>query len=185
MEDNMKVLKFREELIKLCEKYNCELSGESPQDEGDDDLCLHINNKYYTMQDSESNYNILNSDYNFLIDEVIKEVFNRNSEEMAGLNNVKVYCGILTNDSIKAEMKIKQLANKFTKDKIRYFVNSKERKELCLNNGKRYVWIRLNLASRGYRCGKIIVDRNITLTQLKEIILPICYACGKNDVEIF
>lgn len=185
MENDMNVLKFREELIKLCEKYNCELSGESPQDEGDNDMCLCIGDKYYIMEDSYSNYNILDSDYNFLMDNIIKDTFNNDSGEMAGLNNIKVYCGILTNDPIKAEIKIKQIANKFTKDEITYFINSKERKELYLNDNKKYTWIKLNSNSRGYRCGKIIIDRNITLTQLDEIVLPICYACGKNDVEIF
>ena len=191
-EKNIKVLEFRDELIKLCKKYSCELRSLN-RDDGTMNLEIHDrkNNwiSQYIMEDEHENYNLYqeDDDYNeiYIMDSIINKEFNKESGEMCGLNNAKISCGILTNDSLKANSKLKELYYKFDKSEIEYFTISKDRKELRLKNGKRYLWIKLSDCSRGYRCVKIIIDRNITLEELYEIVLPICYACGRDDVEIF
>lgn len=189
---DIKALEFRDELINLCNKYRCNVSA-SNRDDGTMILDIYDKNNnwtsYYEMKDTYQNYALYkeNDDYEIdcIMDDIIKNAFNKDSGEMAGLNNIKVSCGILTNDSAKAELKLQELYCKYNKEDVEIFIMSTDRKELRLNNGERFVWIKLNNGSRGYRCGKIIIDRNIRLEELQEIILPICYACGRDDVEIF
>jgi ribosomal protein L31 len=190
--NDIKALQFREDLIKLCKKYNCELSG-SCKDDGN--INLEICDKgngwtsQYEIKDAYSNYLVYKEDKNYnkvcIMDESINNAFDRESSEMAGLNNVKVSCGILTMDPEKAELKLKELYYNFGGALVERFITSKDRKDLLLKNSERYIWIKPDLSSRGYRCGKIILDRNITLEQLYEIVMPMCYACGRDDVKIF
>lgn len=190
--DDINVLQFRDELIQLLKKYKCEISGAC---QGDGHMSLEFYNdksnlySYYEMEDVYSNYSLYkeNDDYNLecVMDNIINNSFNRDSSKMAGLNNIKVYCGVITNDFGKASLKFQELKNKYTDEEVEIFRISKDYMELRLSNGERYIWIKANTSSKGYRCGKIIIDRNITLEELYEIIMPICYACGKEDVEIF
>ena len=190
--NDINALKFREELIKLCKKYKCELSG-SNRDNGN--MNLEIYNKdtnwtsQYQMTDIYDKYNLYKEDDEYkqicVMDNIIRDAFNHESGQMAGLNNVKVSCGILTNDAVKAEIKLKELYNNFGETLVDRFILGKDRKDLLLKNGERYIWIKPDLSSRGYRCGRIIIDRNITLEQFQNVILPMCYACGRDDVEIF
>jgi hypothetical protein len=190
--NDINAILFRDKLIQLCQEYNCELSG-SCMDDGFMDLLLHDkdNNWYsnYTLKNVYDNYNLYKEDEDYneicIMDAIINEAFDRESSEMAGLNNVKVFCGILTSHSEKAENKLKELHDSFNQSDIDRLILSKDCKELRLKNGDRYVWIKLSLASRGYRCGSLIIDRSLTLEQLQQIVLPMCYACGRDGVEIF
>lgn len=186
-----RALKFREELIKLCHKYKCEMSGNG-LDNGDIDLLIHDKNnntyKQYIMKDNDNNYNLYEEDHDYnmncIMSKIIKQSFNGESRKMAGLNNVKVYCGIFTNDSSKAENKLQQLIKQH-QGNIKEKRFSKDYKEIILNDDKRYIWIKANTSSRGYRCRTAIIDKNITLEELFEIICPICFYCGKEDIEVF
>lgn len=189
---DIRALEFRDELIKLCQKYKCEISG-TCRDSSDMNLEFYDkkNNltSYYIMKGSYDNYSLYteNDDYELecVMDRIISKEFDRESGKMAGLNNIKVSCGILTNDPAKAELKLQELYCKFDKNEIKRFVINIHEKSLELFSGERYAWIKLNDGSRGYRCGKIIIDRNITLEELRTIIPNMCYACGRNDIEIF
>lgn len=189
---DIKALQFRDELIKLCDKYRCNVSG-SNYDDGTMTLEIYDKNNdwtsYYTIKDIYQNYNLYkeNDDYKMdcVMDAIINEEFDRNSGEMAGLNNIKVSCGVITNDWAKANLKFQELRCKYKDNEVEAFIINKDRMELKLINNFRYTWIKSRTSSKGYRCGKIIIDRNITLEELNEIILPMCYACGRDDVEIF
>ena len=97
-----KALEFREELIKLCKKYNCEMSG-NYLDNGDIDLTFYDknNNKYeqYIMKNYDDNYNLYKENLenyginsiNSIMSKVILGSFNHESGTMTGLNNIKVY----------------------------------------------------------------------------------------------
>jgi hypothetical protein len=187
-----KALEFREELIKLCNKYKCEISG-SNFDNGDIDLLIYdkSNNTYkqYIMQDYDNKYNLYEEDLDnccmtSVMSKVILESFNRESREMAGLNNVKVYCGIFTNDASKAENKLQELIKQNTNNVKRVRL-LKDYKDVILNDDKRYIWIKANTNSRGYRCKNAIIDRSVTFEELFEIIQPICIYCGRDNIEVF
>lgn len=186
-----KALKFRDELIKLCNKYKCEMSG-NVLDNGDIDLSIYDKNndiyEQYIMKNSDDKYNLYkeDDDYNIncIMSKVIKQSFNGESREMAGLNNVKVYCGIFTNDSNKAENKLQQLIKQH-QENVKEVRFSKDYKQIILNDDRRYIWIKANMSSRGYRCRTAIIDKNITLEELFEIIQPLCIYCGKDDIEVF
>lgn len=115
-------------------------------------------------------------------DELIAKIFNGRSDMMD--KKIK-YCVIFTDDPKKAELKIKELCNKFGLDEIKYFTNTGERKELYLKNGWVYFWVKLDGWRRCYRFGKAIVDRNVTPEQLYQIIMPKSYTANKNDIELF
>ena len=152
-----KALKFRDELIKLCNKYKCEMSG-NVLDNGDIDLSIYDKNndiyEQYIMKNSDDKYNLYkeDDDYNIncIMSKVIKQSFNGESREMAGLNNVKVYCGIFTNDSNKAENKLQQLIKQH-QENVKEVRFSKDYKQIILNDDRRYIWIKANMSSRGYR----------------------------------
>lgn len=191
---DLKALQFRDELIRLCKKYNCSIFGIS-EDDGNGNMYLGVYDKktgeeiYYIMKDHYNNYSLEIEDDEYktepLMDIVILNSFNRESGEMAGLNNIKVQCGVITNDSEKARLKFIELYCKYDRNEVKRFVLSQYEKCLELYNGKIYVWIKPNDRTRGYRCKQIIIDRNLTLKELNEIVIPMCCACGRDDVEIF
>ena len=161
-------------------------------DNGDIDLSIYDKNndiyEQYIMKNSDDKYNLYkeDDDYNIncIMSKVIKQSFNGESREMAGLNNVKVYCGIFTNDSNKAENKLQQLIKQH-QENVKEVRFSKDYKQIILNDDRRYIWIKANMSSRGYRCRTAIIDKNITLEELFEIIQPLCIYCGKDDIEVF
>ena len=114
--------------------------------------------------------------------EFIFKNFDDDSCEMGGLNNVKVFCGIFTDNPKKAEDKMYKIISDFEVEK---FFNGRTYKELILKNGNRYLWMDSKEYIRGYRFKKLILDENIDIKFLNEVILPIAYACSRNDIEIF
>lgn len=190
-ENDIKALKFRDELISLCKKYDCDITG-SYRDDGN--MSLQIFNKelnwssYYIMNPHD-NYNLREEDEDFnlihIMDKYIMNEFDREPSEMAGLNNIKVNCGVITDDYEKARLKFQELQSKYGDEEIERFIIGKDYMELRLTNGKRYVWVKPCMRVRGYRFANIIIDRNIEFNILNNAIIPICYACGKDNVEIF
>lgn len=116
--------------------------------------------------------------------EYILSCFSNHKREMGGLNNIKVHTAIFTDDSAKAERKLLEIYNN-NKHKIEQFANHKDSKWLRLVDGARYLWIRPNDASRGYRFSHLIIDQHVSMEIFHKIILPCAYACSKDDVEIF
>lgn len=184
---NLVALNFREDLIKLLEKYDCEISGTRIDDE-----CINLEINFcfgsYIMQGSYNNYNITKksgSKYENIIDNYILKHFPEHSSTMRGLNNIKIHTGIFTNNKSKAENKIKEIYSKFNKNNIYNLLNSKHHKELQLIDGSRYVWIKPNSSSRRYRCASAFIDRELTLEELQYNVFPMCVYCGRDTVEVF
>lgn len=93
-ENNVKALKFRDELIELLKKYKCSLSTTN-KDDGKMILEFHdreLNQcQSYTMTDEGENYNLYaENDNSCIMDKVIKEAFNRDYGGMSDLNNGQV-----------------------------------------------------------------------------------------------
>mgnify|MGYP001220132447 CR=1 FL=1 len=189
--NDLKALQFREDLIKLLKKHDCEISG-SHKDDGYMSLEFNFDFGDYIMQGNYSNYNIVKvhcDDYREhwkdIMDTYILNCFSDYSRAMAGLNNVKVHTGIFTNNPYKAKSKLQEIYDKTDKNNIDVFVLSKFQKELRLLDGTRYIWIKPIDNSRGYRCANAFIDRELTLEELNNIVFPICVYCSKNTVEVF
>ncbi|QPW62101.1 hypothetical protein [Clostridium botulinum] len=188
-ENNIKALKFRDELIELLKKYKCSLST-TGKDDGNmvvefyDKKLNQYNN--YIMTDDGENYNLyVENDSSCIMDMIIKDAFDRDCGEMCGLNNIQVTYGIITNNANKAEAKLKEIYNSLDEKDIKTFRLSSHEKLLELNNGKSYFWIAPHMDRRGYRCRKVIIDRNIIVKELYNNILPMCRTQGLEYVEIF
>lgn len=96
----------------------------------------------------------------------------------------KIKVGIFTNDADKAE----NVLYKIFWDNIdvaQRFVNDKDTKSVLLEDGTWYVWIKPILKSRGHRCRKAYIDRNINVDVLYELVVPICLFCTRKDITIF
>lgn len=180
---NVDVLKFKDELESLCKKYDCEISGRTG-DDGSIDVSFPKQNYVIDYSDNIVFYFDDNENLKYPIDEAIKGLFNGKSRELNGLNNVKVQCGIFTNNASKVEDKLKEIMNNFNNEEIDSLILSSDRKELRLKNGEKYIWIRPTDNSRGYRCKKAIIDREISYKELMEYVAYVCMYCGEEDVEI-
>lgn len=181
---DIEILKFKDELESLCKKYNCNISGRI----GDDgSMNLSFPNQDYIM-DCFGNtvyYFDDNENLKYPIDEVIRGLFRGEGSKLSGLNNIKVHCGIFTNDSLKAEAKLRKIMSELNEGELDRFVLSSNQKELILKNGERYIWIKPIDSSRGYRCKKAIIDRKIAYEDLISYVRFVCMYCGKGDIEIF
>jgi len=183
--NDLVALNFRDDLIKLLNKYDCEITG-SCMDDGYMNLEFDFDFGNYIMKGKYNNYNIMkeNSEkYESIMDTYILSCFSE-PITMDGLSNVKVH-GIFTNDENKAENKIQEIYNKLDKNNIYRLINSKNQKELQLLDGSRYVWIKPIDSSRGYKCTEAFIDRELTLEELQYNVLPICIYCGKDTVKVF
>lgn len=178
-EKDIKVLKFRGELIKLLKKYDYEISG-SYKDDGN----IVINAEEYILKDSP-NYELIkvDMDYNWisLDEELILSYFDELS------NNDYISCnnktGIITNDIDKCNIIFNKIYSE-NENNIEYFKNSNYTKELKLLSGEIYVWIKARESSRGHKCSKAYIDKNIPLDVLHNIVLPICVFVSRKDVKI-
>lgn len=182
--NDLKVLQFRDELLNLLRKYNYNIEGTIFGG-----INIKSKENLYLMTDKYSvQKEIIDEDdtykYEFIIDDYIKLHFKGERPEFAGLNNVKVYAGVFTNSEYKAIIFFDNLIQEQGEAKnLKQFINSKERKEVILNDDTRYVWIKISDNSRGYRVHRAYIDRDITLEELHNLILPLCYS-GKDDIEI-
>ena len=186
-ERDIKVLQFREELIKLLNKYNYEILN-SCYDNGDIDIIDLINGEQYIFENSTSNYNVYKGkkDNLFLLEDILAEnILQLFPDELK--NNDYILCnnkiGIITNDVDKCNTIFKKIYSENEKN-IEYFKNSTYSKELKLLSGEVYVWIKARKSSRGHKCSKAYIDKNIPLDILHNIVLPICVLVSRKDVKI-
>jgi len=135
------------------------------------------NGRLYTISDSCDNYQIYNENF---IEEYILHFF-EDSKELK-LHNSKI--GVFTNDYYKA---LKLFTNLYhdKRQEIDSYRNSESIQEIRLLNGTQYLWIKPINNSRGHRCEKAYIDKNLTLNELNNIVIPICVYCRREDVVVF
>ena len=199
------VLKFREELVKLMDKYNVEISG-STFDDGSIDI--QIKNEDATL--SEQFYITDNSDlinpYKLYFEEdgnfwknnneckypkvfsksvkeyLIKEMFRNNVDPMNGVFSSKkdnrVY--FLT-DNGKKFREFRESKNIIAER------NSINESWFDADDGKKYILLHPFTNSRGIKIRHLIIDRNFDITNeiFLDVILPCCVYMSKDDVEIY
>jgi len=178
-EKDIKVLQFRKELINLLNKYNYTISG-SYMDDGN----IIINDEEYILKDSP-NYELIkvDIDYNWisLDEEFILSCFDdKECNDYISWNN-KI--GIITDDIDKCNTIFNKIYLE-NEGNIEYFKNSTYSKELKLLSGEVYVWIKARKSSRGHKCSKAYIDKNIPLDILHNVVLPICVFVSRKDVKI-
>ena len=172
--DHVKFLNFRNELLKLLNKYNYDLQGTQF-----DDGSMYVDNFILT-----GNYDAVwindEDKWVYLMDEYILGMFSENTR-FPPLNNNTI--GIFSNNPSKADKILSELASN-NKDNVKFHRKSKDFQELILNDETRYIWIKISNNSRGYKVSQAYIDREITLDELYDIIVPVCFYCTRDKIKI-
>lgn len=174
----LKFLRFRSELIELLNKYKFELSGTCYDDGSmrvEDEKSINV----YILRDKYSSYEALDTDWNVLSTDYIIKMFSEKQERLLLNKNI----GIFTNDKNKAQMIFDKIYDQ-NKDKIERYRKGEETIDLLLYDNTHYIWIRPINMSRGHRCTKAYIDKNLTLYELKDVVLPICINCSRTNIII-
>lgn len=187
-QSDIKVIEFREKLMKLCNEYKCSIRGSC--NDFDDDYVIEFNDgcEYLVQADGISMYKIdINDKRQYIIDEYVINIFGNEKTEMQGLNNIKVSCIVFSNDPEKANNEMEYiLSEHILLDEIYEVRRMKEGiKEIKLKNGERYIWLKPNENAKGYRCNHAYIDRNLSLEVIENNIIPIAFYCSKDTVEMF
>lgn len=184
---DIEVLQFRDELIKLCNKYKCAVVGS--YSDWNDDFCIEFENKTYNVKADGYSVFIENryEDRTYIIDEYIKNMYSDEIQQMQGLNNIKVNCIVFSNDSNKANDKMEEILNDLILLNVKYNVIKTKGgiKEITLEDGTRYIWVTPNENARSYRCNHAFIDRNLSLETIENYVIPISFYCSKDTVEMF
>ena len=175
--NDLNFLRFRTELIELLNKYKYEISGTGYEDDNAIEIFDYKNGRLYTISDSCDNYQIYDEDF---IEEYILHFFEENVKNNYFENNI----GVFTNDRDKAEKLFTNIYHD-KRQEIDYYRNSREMQEIRLLDGTQYLWIRPIGNSRGHKCGKAYIDKNLTLNELDYIVVPICIYCSRENVTVF
>ena len=175
---DLNLISFRSELIELLNKYRYEISGT-----GFDDGSMRIEDtkgkNIYLLRDSYSDYEALDDDWNTLSTNYIINMFPE--DHMTQFNNGKI--GVFTNKRDKASIIFEELYSQ-NKENVERYRQSKDQIDLLLKDGDYYTWIKPTDNSRGHRCYKAFIDKNITLDILNTIVVPICVYCTRENITI-
>lgn len=187
-ESDIKALQFREDLIKLCNKYKCNICGS--YNDWNDDFCIDFDNgsSYMVESNGISIFTVdINDNREYIIDKHIKGMFGEEVNQIQGLNNIKASYIIFSNNKAKVNVKMENIISQhILLDRIDRVIKTKEIiKEIILKDGTRYVWVRPNDTARGYRCNHAFIDRDLSLEIIENNIMPIAFYCSKDTVEMF
>ena len=190
--EDIKVLRFKDDLVKLLNKYDYDITGTS-LDNGD--ICIENGKgENYIMQDTKDIMKEVfvedkqyDYEYKNVMEEYILESFkNSKPRDMCIGNFIGVGTGIVTSDKYKAEKILDDIAEKETNNVVRY-IKSKNELKLILNNKASYTdytWINPEVKARGYRLQNAWIDKNIGLELFDEVIKPTCNYCGKDNIKV-
>lgn len=182
IESDFKFLKFRTELIELLNKYHYDIAGT-----GYDDGSMRIDAiqecTNYILRDDTSDYEASRVDDEFLVDISADYILNIFPEQQRSIMPNKTKIGIFTNSRYKAILFFDELYNR-NNEQIEWYKNSKDEISLLLKDESYYTWIKPIDSSRGHRCSKAYIDKNLTLNELQEIVFPICVFCTRDTVKV-
>jgi len=171
------IFNFRSDLIMLLNKYNYSISGCSEAIIIED----NTNNNCYTIANEDnSNYTILDENNNNILSNYILDKFPENTGIYQYYNG-KI--GIFTNSRHKCVQLLDILFAK-NKDNVKVFRKSEKTLELILHDDTIYEWIIPDQDAIGYGCSKAYIDKNVTIDELHDVILPICILCSRDNVTI-
>jgi len=187
--EDIKVLQFKDDLMKLLKKYDYDISGTN-LDNGDIYIETNSSGTYILkdtkdiikevfVEDKEYDY-----EYKNVMEECILESFKNSESRNMCLGNFSIVStGIITNDRNKAENILNEIFEKNKENVVRY-TQGEDTLRLILNNNDNYTWIKPMNNARGYRLQNAWIDKNIGLELFQEIIMPICCYCGKDNIKV-
>lgn len=186
--EDIKVLQFKDDLMKLLKKYKYDITGTN-LDNGD--IYIDTGGASYILKDTKDIIKevfVENEQYDYEYKNVMKEYIlesfkNSESREMCFGNFSRVSTGIVTDDRNKAKSILDELAFVNEGNIIRY-IQGQEDLRLILNDKTNYVWIKPMNNARGYRLQNAWIDKNIGLEFYNEIITPMCCYCGKENIRV-
>jgi len=176
--NDLNFISFRSELIELLSKYKYEISGTN-LDDGSMNVNDNRNGKIYILRDSYSDYEALDNDYNPLPTDYIGNMFQE--EHITPFYNYKI--GIFTNNRDKASIFFENLYGE-NKENVDKYMRSESQLSLLLKDGTYYTWVKPIDNSRGHRCCKAYVDKNLTLDILNTVVVPICAYCTRENITV-
>lgn len=181
--EDKKVLQFRSDLIKLLNQYNYNISGTN-LDNGYMNIEDNFNGTNYIIKDEYSSYCVLkeNNERNYenLNEQYILSCFSNNK---ITIDNSRMSIGIITSDKEKADDIFEDIITS-NKGHIKHYANGLTNREIILDNGTRYVWIKPLDSARGFRLKGAYIDRNIDIELFDNVIRPMFVYCRKDDIKI-
>ena len=160
--EEFNLLKFRDEYIKLLQKYDIELEANELGQ-----IQLYTNTgKSYLLNGFNGIYN---NDKN-LMNEFILSSFNGHANNIVSRNII----GIISNDKEKVEDLFLDIKDK-NKDIINQYYISNDNGGIKFNNGIEFIWSKYSGNVRGACFKKAIIDCN--LYELDNFINYVAYGC--------
>lgn len=186
--EDIKVLHFKDDLMKLLKKYNYDITGTN-LDNGD--IYIDTGGASYILKDTKDIIKevfVEDKEYDYKYKNIMKEYIlesfkNSESREMCCGNFCRVNTGIVTNDRNKAKTILDELAYVNEGNIFRY-IQGREDLRLILNDKTNYVWINPVNRARGYRLQNAWIDKNVGLEVFNELIIPMCCYCGKDNIKV-
>lgn len=184
-EEDIKVLKFKDELVNLLNKYNYDIVGSDI-----DSIYIDTNNGIYNLTDDKC---ICRTDAEGGIDyfkdknimeELIKHYFKNNrARDFCSGNHGNCRCGIITNNREKALKILHNIKDKH-EDSIRTFYSNPINAELRLTNGDIYLWVNSATSARGHRFHELYIDKNVSYEFFVYILPIIGQYCVSENIHI-
>lgn len=172
-DEELNLLRFRDEYIKLLKKYDVELEA---NEIGQIQLYTQNGNSYLL---SGLNNGIYKNDKNLMSDFIVNSFGdNRNNIVKRDLT------GIISNNREKVEDLFLEIKNK--NNIIKYYINNMDG-YIKLNDGSEYRWCKGIMDVRGACFKKAIIDCDIYDLDnfINYVIYNCCRFCRKEDISIF
>ena len=181
IESDLEFLKFRTELIELLSKYKYTISG-TGYDDGSMEIEDIKEGKNYLLMDDASDYSTFRLNNEAIVDIVTEYILGMFPEQQHTKLS-RTNAGVFTHSRYKAEQFLDNLFQA-NRELVEQYKKSKDEIVLLLKDGSRYTWIKPTNSSRGYKCSKAYIDKNLTLNELNKIVFPICIYCARGDVLV-
>lgn len=183
--NDLKVLNFRKDLMKLLKQYDYSISG-TVFDDGSMNIEDNTNTTRYLIESDYENYEVKksneNGQYEGLMEQYILSRFNNHDKQR--FDNINKQIGIITDNEKKARNVFEEII-KLNKEHIEKVINSKIRKEIILDDETEYIWISACNSARGYRFrGGAYIDKDIDIEAFENIVIAICYYCDRKDIKV-
>lgn len=175
-DEEVNLLKFRDEYIKLLKKYDVELEA---NEIGQIQLYTQNGNSYLL---SGLNNGIYKNDKNLMSDFIVNSFGNNR-------NNIvkRDLIGIISNDKEKVEDLLLEIKEKNKNNVSKYYINNTDGYIRLADDGTEFVWHKYTMNVRGACFKKAIIDCDIhDLDKFIDcVVYGCCRFCRKEDISIF
>lgn len=114
----------------------------------------------------------------------IKEVFKHNPlEEKPTWNRYNI--GIITSDPVKIKNSFDEVFSKNEGNMFSYNTKKRNRFILIKDRTKLYTWVQVDKFEIGHQFGEVYIDKNITKSELRNIVAPMCSYVEIDRIHLF